>query len=120
MAREPHSCLRMAADNHLYTLQNIVTYNAEEISHRLWARAAFVMIMELIFLHDHGHRVERAALSGVVRGARTRSCAEEKEIGVGNVSQGILVARSHNPMRYLDWVEVIELLRKADRGVALF
>ena len=120
MAREPHSCLCMAADNHLYTLQNIVTYNAEEISHRLWARGAFVMIMELIFLHDHGHRVERAALSGVVRGARTRSCAEEKEIGVGNVSQGILGARSHNPMRYLDWVEVIELLRKADRGVALF
>ena len=54
-----------------------------------------------------------------MRGARTRSRAEEKEIGVGNVSQGILVVRSHNPMRYLDGVEVIELLRKADRGVAL-
>ena len=55
-----------------------------------------------------------------MRGARTRSRAEEKEIGVCNVSQGILVVTSHNPMRYLDLVEVKELLRKADRGVALF
>ena len=59
-------------------------------------------------------------LSGAVRGARTRSNAEEKQIGVCNVSQGILEVTSHNPMRYLDLVQVKELLRKADRGVALF
>ena len=54
-----------------------------------------------------------------MRGARTRSRTEEKEIGVCNVSQGFLVVTSHNPMRHLDLVEVKELLGKAYRGVAL-
>ncbi len=54
-----------------------------------------------------------------MRGARTRSRTEEKEIGVCNVSQGFLVVTSHNPMRHLDLVEVKELLGKACREVAL-
>ena len=54
-----------------------------------------------------------------MRGARTRSRTEEKEIGVCNVSQGLLVVTFHNPMRHLDLVEVKELLGKAYRGVAL-
>ena len=41
-----------------------------------------------------------------MRGARTRSRTEEKEIGVCDVSQGFLLGTSHNPMRHLDVVEV--------------
>ena len=40
-----------------------------------------------------------------MRGARTRSRTEEKEIGVCDVSQVFVLCTSHNPMRHLDVVE---------------
>ena len=41
-----------------------------------------------------------------MRGARTRSRTEEKEIGVRDVSQGFHRVISHNPMRHVDLVQV--------------
>ena len=48
----------MAAHGNLYRLQDFVAYYREEISHRLWARAAPCYDHGIEFLHEHGDRIE--------------------------------------------------------------